>query len=385
MYKISDNVYYVGVADPNLEVFDIFVETKYGTTYNSYIVRGEKTALIDSAHEKFCDEYISEIEQVLPISEIDYIICNHTEPDHAGSLAKILEINPDITVIGSIAALKNLKEITNKTFKEQLAKDGAELDLGGAVLSFHIAPNLHWPDTMVTYYAEKKILFSCDVFGCHYCRKDFNKNEYDDALKVYFDCIVRPFNQFVQKGLEKLSALEIETVCPSHGPVLTSLIGEVWHKYDEWSKPIVNEPKKISVIYASAYGYTKALAQAAASALKDAGYDAQVFDAAEDKSAAIKALNLSDGVMVGIPTLNRNMPEPIWELIGGIDIISAKNRQFALFGSYGWSGEACALASNILKAMKLKVYGEPLKVVFKPDEENLKEIAEFALGFAASL
>ena len=151
MNKITENIYYVGVKDPDLKTFDIIMDTEFGSTYNSYIVKGEKVALIETAHDKFQDEYIKNIEEVVDIKDIDYVILNHTEPDHSGSLAKILEINPDITVIGTIAALKNLKEITNMTFKEHLAKDGEELNLGDFSLKFIIAPNLHWPDTMMTY------------------------------------------------------------------------------------------------------------------------------------------------------------------------------------------------------------------------------------------
>ena len=170
MLELKNNIFYVGVKDPTLRTFDIFMETEYGTTYNAYLVKGEKTALIETAHEKLLDSYISNIEEIMPVSEIDYLICNHTEPDHSGSVRKILELNPDIEVVGSIAAIRNLKEITNMTFKEHIAKDGAELDLGdGKVLKFCIVPNLHWPDTMVTYLESEKTLFSCDVFGAHYC------------------------------------------------------------------------------------------------------------------------------------------------------------------------------------------------------------------------
>ena len=166
----------------------------------------------------------------MPVSEIDYLICNHTEPDHSGSVKKILELNPDIEVVGSIAAIRNLKEITNMTFKEHIAKDGAELDLGdGKVLKFCIVPNLHWPDTMVTYLESEKTLFSCDVFGAHYCEDAvvdediIYYDKYEKAMKVYYDCIVSPFNAFVVKALEKLSALDIEMVCNSHGPVLKKI------------------------------------------------------------------------------------------------------------------------------------------------------------------
>ena len=211
MLELKNNIFYVGVKDPTLRTFDIFMKTEYGTTYNAYLVKGEKTALIETAHEKLLDSYISNIEEIMPVSEIDYLICNHTEPDHSGSVKKILELNPDVEVVGSIAAIRNLKEITNMTFKEHIAKDGAELDLGdGKVLKFCIVPNLHWPDTMVTYLESEKTLFSCDVFGAHYCEDAvvdediIYYDKYEKAMKVYYDCIVSPFNAFVVKALEKV-------------------------------------------------------------------------------------------------------------------------------------------------------------------------------------
>ena len=175
MLELKNNIFYVGVKDPTLRTFDIFMKTEYGTTYNAYLVKGEKTALIETAHEKLLDSYISNIEEIMPVSEIDYLICNH------------------------IAAIRNLKEITNMTFKEHIAKDGAELDLGdGKVLKFCIVPNLHWPDTMVTYLESEKTLFSCDVFGAHYCEDAvvdediIYYDKYEKAMKVYYDCIVSP-------------------------------------------------------------------------------------------------------------------------------------------------------------------------------------------------
>ena len=263
MLELKNNIFYVGVKDPTLRTFDIFMETEYGTTYNAYLVKGEKTALIETAHEKLLDSYISNIEEIMPVSEIDYLICNHTEPDHSGSVRKILELNPDIEVVGSIAAIRNLKEITIMTFKEHIAKDGAELDLGdGKVLKFCIVPNLHWPDTMVTYLESEKTLFSCDVFGAHYCEDAvvdediIYYDKYEKAMKVYYDCIVSPFNSFVVKALEKLSALDIEMVCNSHGPVLKKYIAEAVKKYSAWSAPKVTEKKTVAIFYASAYGYT---------------------------------------------------------------------------------------------------------------------------------
>ncbi|MBS7298409.1 MAG: FprA family A-type flavoprotein [Eubacteriales bacterium] len=388
MIKLTDKIYYVGVKDPNLKVFDIIMDTEFGTTYNSYIVKGEKTALIETAHDKLCDEYIKNIEEVVAIKDIDYIICNHTEPDHTGALEKILRKNPDVTVIGTIAALKNLKRITNVPFKELLAKDGDTLDLGGLDLKFIIAPNLHWPDTMMTYCESEKALFSCDVLGAHYCFDGVldtditNKADYEKAMQHYYNCIVSPFNSFVQKGLEKLAGLDISIVCNSHGPVLKEYIAEGLEKYQKWSAPVTNTPKKAAIFYVSAYGYTEKLAKTVFETLKQEGLDTKMFDlVVADKAEVNKALHTADLVMLGTPTINRNALKPIWDIVSSIDVIAAKDKAFAVFGSYGWSGEGTVLINTTLKNLRLKTEDEPFKVVFNPTNADLADMKEFTLNF----
>lgn len=388
--KLKDNVYYVGVSDKELAVFDIIMETEFGTTYNAYMVKGEKTALIETVHDKGVDEYVKNINEIQDIKTIDYVICNHTEPDHSGSLVRLLELNPDITVFGTTAALNNLKQITNRDFHSQLVKDGDTLDLGdGLVLQFIIAPNLHWPDTMMTYLASRKVLFSCDVLGAHYCGAGVldtdiqNKTDYDRAFKEYYDAIVAPFAPFVQKGLAKLDGVDVDMVCNSHGPVLTSLIGEGLQKYSDWSKPVVREQKTAVIFYVSAYGYTKKLAQAMKEALDAKGVPVKSYDLIEHDMHEMRAeMNSADMVFVGTPTINRNALEPVWELLAGIDMMNVRGKAFAVFGSYGWSGEGCPLVESYLKALKIKTFEEPFRVIFNPSAEDLQNAAAFAERFA---
>lgn len=391
--KLTDHVYYVGVKDPNLKVFDIIMETEFGTTYNAYLVKGEKTALIETAHDKLSAEYIQNVEAIQPISQIDYVILNHTEPDHSGSLINILEKNPDIQVVGSIAALKNLKAITNRTFREILAKDGETLDLGGGItLQFIIAPNLHWPDTMMTYLAAEKVLFSCDVLGAHYCFdgiKDTEitqKADYERAMQVYFDCIVAPFKPFVLKGLEKIAGLDIQMVCTSHGPVLQQFIGENVEKYRQWSTPAEKAQKLAAIYCVSAYGYTKKMAEAMAKGLMDAGIAVQLYNIIEsDWQEMRNTLHQADGILFGSPTINRNALKPVWDVISCMDVITMKDIPMGIFGSYGWSGEACGLLEQHLKALRLKVFETPQKVVFNPTEVDLESLQAYAKRFAEAL
>ncbi len=391
MNKLTDKIYYVGVGDPDLKVFDIIMDTEFGTTYNSYLVKDEKVALVETAHNKFSDEFIKNIEEVVSISEIDYIILNHTEPDHSGSLAEILKLNPNVTVVGTIAALKNLKEITNMTFNELLAKDGAELSLGKTSLKFIIAPNLHWPDTMMTYSESEKTLFSCDVLGSHYTfdgifdNEITSKSDYDKAFKEYYDCIVAPFKPFVLKGIEKLSGLDIEYVMTSHGPVLKDYIAEGVDKYVKWSTPSVNQTKKVAIFYVSAYGYTKMLADAAKASLESKGLEVVAIDPTENKANTLEIIESADAVMLGTPTINRNALPPIWNIVTSLDLLSVKDKPFAVFGSYGWSGEGTQLVHSLLKSMRVKTADEPFRVLFKPSDTDLEKMAEYALKFAESI
>ena len=229
--KLTDGIYSVGIQNPNMRVFDIVMQTDSGTTYNSYIVRGsEKTALIETCHEGFFEQYVQNIQEVCDPKEIDYIVMNHNEPDHSGAMDKLLELMPNAKLVASIAGANYLRNITNRCDLDvHKVKDGEEIDLGGKTLTFISAPNLHWPDSMFTYVKEDNVLFTCDFLGCHYCEPytfDYNvayPKAYDAALKLYYGAIFGPFASFVRKGLEKIKALpqQPDLICTSHGPVLT--------------------------------------------------------------------------------------------------------------------------------------------------------------------
>ena len=213
--KLTDGIYSVGIQNPNMRVFDIVMQTDSGTTYNSYIVRGsEKTALIETCHEGFFEQYVQNIQEVCDPKEIDYIVMNHNEPDHSGAMAKLLELMPNAKLVASIAGANYLRNITNRCDLDvHKVKDGEEIDLGGKTLTFISAPNLHWPDSMFTYVKEDNVLFTCDFLGCHYCEPytfDYNVSypkAYDAALKLYYGAIFGPFASYVRKGLEKITAL----------------------------------------------------------------------------------------------------------------------------------------------------------------------------------
>jgi flavorubredoxin len=392
MLKIKDDVYFVGAFNPNLRVFDIIMTTEYGTTYNAYLVVGEKIALIETVHNKFKDVLFDNIKEICSLEKIDYIILNHIEPDHSGSVADLVQINPDITVIATAAGIKNLKSITNLNFNEQIAKTGDKLDLGnGLELEFITAPNLHWPDSMFTYLPSRKIVFTCDVLGSHYCEPQVMDSKltypkaYEKALLEYYTAIFAPFKKFVLDGLDKLDKLDFDTACTSHGPVLQQELQKAISLYREWSAP-VERGKNVAIFYVSAYGYTRELAKTIRDEIEAAGVKAKAYDIIKtDRKVLLDAVEGSTAIMFGSPTINRDALKPVWDLISSMDAITNKGKLCFIFGSYGWSGEACKALEERVKTLGLKLFGDSLRVVFKPSDEEIAKAKEIARQFVETI
>ncbi|SBW08064.1 Flavo-diiron protein FprA2 [uncultured Eubacteriales bacterium] len=392
--KLKDNLYSVGVLNPGLRVFDIVMHSPYGTSYNSYLLTGEKNALVETVHVDFWEEYRANIESVIPLEKLDYLIMDHNEPDHSGSVVKLLELCPNLTILCSQSGKRYLEEITNRSFNCRVVKQGDTLDLGGRTLEFIPAPMLHWADSMFTWSPSDKVLFSCDFLGTHYCEPTMMDitTHYPEAymgqVKNYFDCIFGPFKPFVLAGLDKIGALSPapELICTCHGPCLTESIGKLKTLYREWSAPVVRQRKLAAVLYCSAYGCTAALARAAAKALEDEGLDVEIRDVTFTDLAESAALaNECDLLAVGSPTINRDAPKAIWDVLASIDAINVKGKPAFTFGSYGWSGEASEMLRIRLQQLKFCVPDAPLRAMFTPTEANLAAVAELACESATKL
>lgn len=375
--KIADNVYYVGVSNPTLRVFDIIMCTEYGTTYNSYLVKGaDKTALIDGAHKGFEANFQENVEAITDFANIDYMVVNHTEPDHSGAIRLVIEKNPDIVVYGTAACLKNLDNIVRLPFNRVAVKDGDTLELGGKTLTFCVSPNIHWPDTMMTYLAEDKILFSCDFLGAHfaeptmYVHKAYKKELYEKEFKVYYDAIMGPFAKFVIRALDRIKDLDIALVCPSHGPmIMGGDIQVAMDTYRKWATPEEKTDKTVAIYYVSAYGYTRQMCQYLAEKLEAKGLVVSAFDVIKTDAADIAA-HLEDNCLVfGSPTLNRAALKPVLDVISSIDAVGAAGRPYATLGCFGWSGEACAQLNDRCNSIKMKQVGESVRSQFTPTDE----------------
>lgn len=389
--KITDRIFWTGVYDRDIRVFDIVMHTEYGTTYNSYVIKGnEKTALIEVSKERFFDEFIERLSDVADPREIDYIILNHTEPDHTGSLAKLLELNPDVEIVGSAASVKFIKDIVNRDIKSRIVKDGDMLDLGGKTLQFMIAPFLHWPDTMLTYCAEDRVLFACDFLGCHYCPgsgegifNDEIKIDFMEAYKYYFDVIMSPFKSYVLQADDKIKDLPLDAVCVGHGPVLRTDIQKYIGLYRQWAEVTKPENPSVMIAYVSNYGYTAKLAGAIAEGIKAAGAEAYIYNIIESNlSEILEKISAASGILIGSPTLVGDTLPPVWELLSQLNPTIHKGKIAGAFGSYGWSGEAVPNIMDRFKQLRLKTPLEPLRVVFNPTEDDLTKAVEFGKRFA---
>jgi flavorubredoxin/NADPH-dependent 2,4-dienoyl-CoA reductase/sulfur reductase-like enzyme len=393
--QLKDGLYWNGVLDPNLRVFDIIMYTEFGTTYNSYVLKGsEKTVLFETAKLKFWDDYKASIDDIVDIKDVDYIVMNHTEPDHAGSIAKLIELNPKITVVATGTAISFLKEIINFDFNSHAIVEGETLSLGDKTLSFMVLPNLHWPDTMYTYVEEDGVLFTCDSFGSHYSHEGILRSTVTDtegylrATKYYFDNIIGPFkDKYMNAALERIKDLDINMICPGHGPVLDSHIDELIKLYTEWCTPAAKHDKKLVVMpYVSAYGYTAELAEHIANGIKDSGdIDVHMFDMVTADTAVVQGeMAIADGLLFGTPTIVGEALSPIWNLVTGMFAPVHGGKLASAFGSYGWSGEGVPNIVGRLKQLRMKVV-DGFKVRFKPSEVQLIDAYDFGYNFGCTL
>ena len=388
-FKIRDNIYSIGVKDPDLEVFDIIMKTKNGTTYNSYLIDDEKVAIIDAVKDGFYDEFHSNIKEVIGNRKVDYIIVQHTELDHSGSIINLLRDYPEAQIICSMAASVYLKNILNKDFNHQVASK--DLNLGKTRVNFIMAPNLHWPDTMFTYIPEEKVLFTCDFLGGHYCPDENIKiGEVENSHKemvYYFDVIMAPFKKFVLLGLDKIKDLDFDIVANSHGPIHTKEnIKKYMDMYREFAIGNNEEEKIIEIFYISAYGQTKSLANYFHKKLNDSGIKANIHEITETGiHKCVELIEKSKGFLIGSPTINQDAVKPVWDVLSLVSPIVNRGKAAGAFGSFGWSGEGVPMMTERMKSLKLKVVQEGFKFKFVPSSEDYKNADVFLENFKSLL
>jgi flavorubredoxin len=391
---VSDHVKWIGSIDNDIVSFDIVMETNYGTTYNAYFIDAKKKTLVETVKESFHEEYLSKVMEMVDPVEIEYIVLNHTEPDHSGSLKHLLAIAPNAVVVGTGNAIRYLQEMIDLPFEHLQVKDGDRLDLGDMELTFIGAPNLHWPDTMYSFLKTDKVLFTCDSFGAHYAEEgmyDDVVGDFDEAFRYYFDVILKPYSKFMLKAIEKIDPLDINTICTGHGPILRSH----WKRYVDWSREMASDylasipgdQPRVLVAYVSAYGYTAEMARAIADGIGEINETAiELVDIEKISPGDLEEkIVRSSAIIVGSPTINQNTLLPIYRLFGLINPLRDKGKAAAAFGSYGWSGEAVGIIENNLRGLKLNVLLDGVAFKFYPNQENREELVAFGRNFAKAL
>ncbi len=397
--ELAPGVHWVGVLDPHLRNFDIILRTANGTTYNSYVVRGEKgVAVIDTVKEAFADDFFRRLESVARYDEITTIVLNHLEPDHSGALPELLKRAPQAKVYLSSRAqmmLKALLKPTGEKPPEYIPVTTDDIvDLGGRTLRFLHTPYLHWPDTQCTYLVEDSLLFTGDIFGCHFCdARLFNDSvgDFRFSFEYYYAHIMRPFRENVLDALALIEPLELKLIAPAHGPILRHAPRDYVHRYRELAMPrLFNEArneKTLVIFYISAYGNTRRMAESLATGAEAiGGVRVSLYDLEGGESGVFTDLiEEADGLAFGSPTINADAVKPVWDVLSSLTTVNVKGKLGAAFGSYGWSGEAVRLIEDRLRGLKMRVPVEGLRIKLVPDAGELEQCRTLGENLARHL
>ncbi|MGC9314829.1 MAG: FprA family A-type flavoprotein [bacterium] len=387
--KITDKVFWVGAIDWAIRDFHGY-STPRGSTYNAYLILADKITLVDTVKRPFMDELLARVSSVIDPSKIDYIISNHSEMDHSGSLVEVINKVSPAKVFASKMGTKALFQHFGLVVDE--VANGAELDLGNMTLNFLETRMIHWPDSMFTYIPEEKVLFSQDAFGMHLASAERFADELSpDILRresdKYYANIVLPYSPVVKKTLEKVTEinLEIGHLCPDHGPIWRGKdIGEIIGWYSEY---VAQKPRQKAVIlYDTMWGSTEKMARSIADGLSETGADVKVLDVrASSRSEVITELLFAGAVIVGSPTLNQTFFPTLADVLNYSKGLKPQNLIGATFGSYGWSGEAAGQLQSILEEMGVEIVSQPLKINYVPTQEALTECRDFGLKIGIEL
>ncbi|MCH5210115.1 MAG: FprA family A-type flavoprotein [Oscillospiraceae bacterium] len=370
MFKVNDNTYYVGVSEAG-KLSD-----------GAYLITGEKNALIETVSDGYSDLYIQNIQEILSIREIDYLIFTHTEPRCLECVEKILELNPDIEIIGTIPTVKNLKEITNRTFNERIAKNNSVLCLGeDMTLRFTIAPNLPSPDSMLVYLENYKILFSGHLFASYFSAQEPVNADFT-CLEEYYKDNLLPFRPFVAGALEKIQ-IDTSVICPCRGSIISDRVKEYIEKYVVLTAEETDKNKTVVICYPADNGYTNKMADIISDELLSNGIRVQQADACAEDIA--KKLNSADALIIGTSTIHRNARNEVLHAVADLNAVSVNGKPYFVFGSYGWSGEGTEIIHNFLKMLRMKPVSKPFTVHFNPSEKDIEELRGIVKRFACDL
>ncbi len=364
--RLTERIRYVGVNDMKTDLFERQWPLPYGVSYNSYLVVGEKVALIDTAAAGFSDELLANIRSEIGDRAVDYLVVNHMEPDHSALQAVIREQYPDCEIVTNAKAASMIEGYHGITDNVKVIKEGESLPLGGVSLQFFMVPMVHWPETMVSWCPEENTLFSGDAFGTFKAvgetindSKSGTFEEYKDEMTRYYASIVGKYGGPVQAALKKLGGLEIKRICATHGPVWENSIPEVIALYDRLSR--YDADHGVCLAFGSMYGNTRQAAMALAEAIRQRGIPCAVHDlTAENYSFALADVFKYDTVIIGSPTYNAGIFPPARQFMQGILDRTVKGRRFMAFGSFTWAAASVKLLNEMAETAGFEILGEGL-------------------------
>ncbi len=393
-FTVKNNIKWVGKIDWELRKFhgDEY-STHRGSSYNSYLIQEEKTALIDTVWAPFAKEYVDNLAREIDLSTIDYVIANHAESDHSGALPELLRHIPDVPVYCTKNGTKSLQGMYHQDWNFNIVKTGDKLSLGSKELIFVEAPMLHWPDSMFTYLSGDEVLFSNDAFGQHYA-SEFMFNDLVDQAELFQECIkyyaniLTPFSPMVTKKINEVLGfkLPLDMICTSHGIIWRDNPAQIVEKYLEWADNY--QENQITLLYDTMWESTRVMAEQIGAGIREADPDVTVklFNLAKtDKNDVITEIFKSKAVLFGSPTINNGILVSVAGLLEEVHGLKFKKKKAGAFGSYGWSGESVKILAEKLGKAGMEVVGEGLRITWAPDEKSRKQCREYGKSFVAGL
>jgi anaerobic nitric oxide reductase flavorubredoxin len=388
--SLAEGINWIGVVDWNIRDFHGYV-TKRGSTYNAYLIRDEKTALVDTVKHTFSNELLQKICEIIDPAKIDYIIVNHVEMDHSSSLPIIAKYAKNATIIASQKGKDAIIEHYGVDFNIQTVKTGDELKLGKRTLRFVEAPMLHWPDSMFTYVVEDKILMPNDAFGQHLASSERFDDEVDEHVlmeeaKTYYANILMLLGGLITRKIQEVvqMGIPIEMIAPSHGIIWRTNPSKIIQAYLDWSAG--KSQNKVVIVYDTMWGSTDKMARAIAEGATSQGVDVKLLKLrASDLTEAMTEILDAKAVVVGSPTLNSQMFPTLGQFLTYATGLRPKDKLWSFFGSYGWGGGAVRGMTEAVKKAGFQVYEPGVEVKYVPDAEDLKKCFEFGQQIAAKI
>ncbi|MFT9497431.1 FprA family A-type flavoprotein [Anaerosolibacter sp.] len=366
--SITDQIYWVGINDRRTALFENLWPLDHGVAYNSYLIVDEKIALVDTVDGGQTSEYLGKIKQIIgPDRKVDYLIVNHMEPDHSGTMQSIVELYPDIKIVGNPKTFDMIQNFYGITENHYAVKEGDIIDLGTHKLKFYMTPMVHWPETMMAYEETNQILFSGDAFGSFGAldggifNDEVDMHFFEDEMRRYYSNIVGKYGATVQSALKKLGSLEIKTICATHGPIWRNDISTVVSLYDKWSKYEAEEG--VVIVYGTMYGNTGKMAETIGRTLSEEGIkNIKIYDASKTHASFIlRDIWKYKGLIIGSCAYNTAMFPPVQSLTDKLLHVGLKNRILGIFGTYSWNGGGVSNLMKFAEAIKLPVVTEPVE------------------------